>query len=175
MSHFPFQLVIPRRAQQCVQGQEPLEPGSEYYSVLIEDPEQQGNFQRRDFCVHCWDTISQKLHTMEAHSYWKSSVKDKKEIEEFSRDRDTRAMELLRAALQQDSEAARAEAFVLALYLTRRRLLILRPQRQKEAQPFLLYEVAETEEMLSIPRIVLSPLQAEEIQKQLASKLKSPI
>lgn len=170
MNQFLFQVVIPKRAQHCVLGQEPFEQGAEYHSILIEDPEQQNGFQRKDYCVQCWEQTSIDLG--EVHSCWTSSVKEKKEKEEFSRDRDTRAMELLRVALQEESETARAEAFVLALYLTRRRLLIWRQQRQQDAHPFLLYEVAETEEILSIPRVELSSLQVEEIQKQLASKLK---
>lgn len=165
----PF-ITIPRRSAICAKGQEVLEPGAEYYSVLIDNGTA---LQRQDFCLACWKTVRLEEGIVQAKTHWKSRVVAKKEVVDHAPDRDAKAMVLLIEQLAQQTADEQAEAFILALYLARRRLLYLRQQLIDEKGVMMqLYEVAATEEMLAVPKLILSPKQIAAVQVRLAAKLK---
>lgn len=169
---FPFlQVNIPKRSTLCAAGQETIEPGSIYYSILVEENQE---ISRRDFCSSCWAKF-ESSKTLPAEIYWKSKAIVQKKEKAKPQDRETRALEFLKEALHLNSAAAKSEAFILALFLARRRWLYLRQQiMQEDGQRLFLYEVAATEEMLAIPRIALSPADIQQVQKCIADKLGSP-
>lgn len=167
-----FQIEIPKRATCCVKGGEPLLQGAEYYSALVRG-EGDEVYHRQDYCHSCWEKHnSDNPDHLHINSSWKSTVPLKKEVSELPKQRDARALYLLKEALHdQDTSAKIAEAFVLALYLARRRLIYLRQEMKREGKlPICFYEVAETEEMLCVPKIPLSDLQVETVQLELAKK-----
>jgi len=162
-----FQIDIPKRASCCFKGGEPLTHGSEYCSALIKNEDE--SYQRQDYCLTCWKEIQNHLAS---HS-WKSAVPLKKEASELPKHRDDRAFYLLKEALSSPHHDQNiAEAFILALYLARRRLIYLRQEIHQEGKlPVNVYEVAETEEMLCVPKISISALEVEKIQVALAKKM----
>lgn len=167
-----MQVVIPRRSQSCAHGGEVLTPGSEYYSVLV-DKEDEGII-RHDYCTSCWGAVNGQAVK---RSHWKSSVPVKpvaaKEAEGFS-DKEYHAMELFKKALAGDTVEDRAEAFILALFLSRQRFLHRRQQvRQKDGSVVYIYETADSEEAFYVPVVNLRSVQAEVIQKRLTEKLLS--
>lgn len=167
-----FQLEIPRRANHCVQGNEGLLPGMEYYSILI--PENDKGYQRHDFCLSCWETSGKEKYSHAVKTAWRAKVASKQEVEDLStKTRDEKAFHLLKEALQKGDEENWAEIFILALYLARRRILYL---RQEIAQPddstVCIYEVAATEEMWTIKRRSLTSVDIEQIQEKIAQKLR---
>lgn len=161
-----FQIEIPKRASCCSKGAETFLPGAEYFSVLVKSSDEV--YERQDYCIACWD----KNPDVSKASSWKSSVPLKKEGSELPKQRDARAFYLLKDAISSPySDDSIAEAFVLALYLARRRLIYLRQEIQQEGKlPMCIYEVAETEEMICVPKISISDLQVEKIQVELAKK-----
>ena len=164
-----FQIEIPKRGAVCAHHGEALTPGSEYYSAL-KAGEQEGLLSRKDYCAACWETLQQNKQLLDVISSWKSMVPPKKEGSDLPKQRDERALYLLKEALA-SSEDRRDEAFVLALYLARRRRLYLRQELKRANQPpASIYEVAETEEMLCVPKVSLSQLQVETVQIELAKK-----
>lgn len=166
-----LQIEIPKRGQMCTQDQGVLAPGSDYYSVLIEDEEK--GFVRQDFCPACWERFARQETISHARSHWKSKVPLKKEETLLPRHRDERAMVLLKHALGKNDEESLAEAFVLSLYLARKRILLLRQElRQEDGQLAQLYEVAETEEMIWVKKVNLPTLQTGKVQLELAKKFK---
>lgn len=165
-----FQIEIPKRASRCFKGGEQLNQGESYYSALISG-EKEHVYQRQDYCLLCWEGNHEKIPGM--LSSWKSAVPFKKEESELPKQRDERALYLLKEALaDQENPAAKEEAFVLALYLARARLMTLRQEMKKGEVPFSLYEVLETEEMLCVPKISLSELRIEKVQQELSKKFK---
>jgi hypothetical protein len=165
-----FQIEIPRRSSSCAKGHESFAPGAEYYSVLVEGPN--GELQRQDFCLTCWDESARQESVKNARSYWKSKVPKKQVTEPLSRNRDERALQLLKQALNAETPHNHEEAFVLALFLARSRVLYLRQLLQQEdGSKINLYEVAATEEMLAVKKIDLPQLQIDKIQQQLAEKM----
>lgn len=164
-----FQIEVPKRANICFQGQEALTPGMEYFSLLLEDPE--AGLVRHDFCPGCW---SKALITDLVKLHWKSKVPQKKAVVMLNaQDRDERVMEVFRELLQAGTEESSAEAFILALYLARRKIIYLRQEKlQPDGAVVLLYEVADTEEMLFVKRVTLSKVQVEQVQQEIAKKLK---
>ncbi|MCE5317837.1 MAG: hypothetical protein LLG04_10855 [Parachlamydia sp.] len=163
------QIDIPRRAQVCALGNESLGEGTQYYSALEEGPDRQ--VQRRDYCAACWEKVSSKGH----RAFWKSKVllkgckKEAPKAVDFSR----YAFLLLKEALHADTEESREEAFVLALYLARKRQLILRNIMDRGGEIYDLYEVVATEEMLAVKKMDLSTLKTEKVQDNLAKKFSS--
>jgi len=163
-----FQIDIPKGANCCSKGNEPLEPGAQYHSVLSDGEGEET--LRHDYCVACWTALEQ---APEGHTHWIGKVPAKKEKRE-PLNRDDQAFELLRCALDSAEPEAKSEAFVLALYLARRRILAMRKEKASDEGSLQLYEVMASGEMLAVPRIDLSHLQVEAIQKAIAKKMKGP-
>lgn len=157
-----IQIEIPRRSPACALGQEPLKEGMTYFSVLEgEEP-----LVRRDYCEACWSQAKSGSHKI----YWKAKVPPKKREAPQAADLSGYAFILLKEALQSQCEE---EAFVLALYLARKKKLLLRDEFKNESGKISLYEVAETEEMIPVKKLELSTFKTEEIQESLAKKFKA--
>jgi hypothetical protein len=158
-------IEIPRRASVCALGQEPLQEGSVYYSML----EEGDGLQRKDYCSACWNQVRSDSNP---RAFWKSKVlpkvsSQKRQVVDFSR----YAFILLKEALETGIEE---EAFVLALYLARKKQLFLRNEMERApGERYSLYEVAETEEMLAVKKFDLTNFQADKVQDNLARKFSS--
>jgi len=153
-------IEIPRRNRSCTQGKESLMPEMEYCSILLEAPK--GELQRQDYCMACWEQIAPGHHT-----FWKSKIPPKVEPK-TAKERDDRALDLLKEG------ADKAEMFVLALYLVRKKRLAWRQEmiREEDSATFDLYEDLETEEMHAVPKISLTEIETDKVQRVLAEKLK---
>lgn len=168
----PFSQIIPRRSPRCVQNQEVLVPGADYYSVISEDDN--GAFVRKDFCVACWEASAKQECLKEAKGYWKSKVPAKQIEPQRSQNREILALDLLRQALTRNTPEDQAEAFILALYLVRKRMIYMRQQlQQADGQVVTFYEVADNEEMLAVRKFPLSQLEIVTLQQRLAEKLRN--
>jgi hypothetical protein len=133
--------------------------------VLLELPK--GGYERKDFCQSCWEEVKDSV-LEKTHIHWKSKIPEKKEESDLPKQRNARALILLQESVGTDDPLIQQEAFVLALLLARSRELFLR-QELPEGN---LYEVAKTEQMVVVPRLDLSRLQTEEVQKRLAEKFR---
>lgn len=163
-------IEIPRRNTTCDLGQEPFVQGMDYYSILQENQEDKTGLIRKDFCAACWEK-SERRHI---HSHWKGKVPNKQVEARERRDTKSWALEMLKEALLKDDEDSQAEAFILALYLARKRHLFLRQELVRETgEVFFLYEVSFSEEMLAVKKMDLAKLQTAKIQQELAHKLTS--
>jgi len=166
MSVLPIE--IPKRAPCCTKNGEPLLQGCHYYSVLTRG-EEEGTYLRQDYCEPCWQQME-----LRHGSSWRSIVPPTKSVSELPKQRDERALYLLKETLRDlDRSGAVAEAFVLALYLARRRRIVLRQEMAREGKlPLSIYEVIETEEMIGVPKMVLAELDVEKVQQELAVKFR---
>lgn len=168
-----FQIEIPKRGVACIKDGLVLTPGMEYFSALFFDGIG-GEYLRRDYCSKCWDELQQQNEHERIASTWKSIVPPKKQESELPKQRDERALYLLREALASEAikidRHIQGEAFILALFLARRRKIHFRQELIHEKVVYNLYEVADTEEMLSVPKLKLSDLPVESIQISLAKK-----
>lgn len=151
--------MIPPRSKRCHKEQEEFQPGGEYYSLL--EPENEG-YKRSDFCPTCWN----KRTLQHQKIFWKSRIPTKTPPPTIQRDQD--ALSFLKNLIQSNQEEA--QAFILALLLTRNRLLRCVNEIWENGKIFSLYEVIETEEILSVKKITLSHTQIEEVRKALANK-----
>jgi len=156
-----FQIDIPRRGATCTKGQESFLPLTEYYSVLVDRGDK--GFIREDYCPACWKTVTP------AGTYWKSVVPASagKELAP-SLNREQKALEHLKDALQRGGEQDLQEAFILSLFLARRRWLALR----KDLASKQIYELLATEEFITVPKVQLSTLQSTHLQQKLKDLLK---
>lgn len=167
-----FQIEIPKRGNSCMLGQEPLVPGMQIHSMLKEGAEE-GIYERQDYCPSCWQKISSQPDSIQdIRSAWKSRIPLKKEASDLPKQRDARAMYLLKEALKHNTKEDHDEAFILSLYLARKRLMYFRQELVLEdGQTATVYEVAETEEMLCVRKI--ANLDVEKVQRDLAAKFKA--
>jgi len=165
-------IEIPRRNGLCAHCQQPLQPGTPYFSVLL-DETKEGVYTRLDYKADCWKQEGLQQSYQKARSIWKAKVPLKKDLSELPKQRDARALFLLKESLANHAPESYAESFVLSLYLARRRKIAMRQESFfSDGHPASLYEVYETEEMLLVPKLALSNLEVEKIQLAIAAKLK---
>lgn len=168
----PFQIVIPRRGALCTHGGEPFTKGCEYYSVLV-DAAEEGVFERRDYCLACAAKLLSENAFKGVRSLWKSAIPPQKLPSDLPKQREAQALIFLKEALSGNESGSYEEAFILSLYLARRRRLYQRQEiRLADGKEAILYEVPETEEMLCVRKLPLSELQIDKLQVELAKKFK---
>lgn len=155
-------IQIPRRHTHCAKENEVFTSGMHYHSTLIESEEE--GYQRKDYCLECWNS-------MEEHEgiNWASQVPQNKGPDLRDLNRDQKALELLKFAQEEDNHK---EAFILALYLVRKKKMQFREEMvHEDGETYSLYEVLATEEMIPVKKIALDDLPVLEVQAEIASKL----
>lgn len=163
------QLEIPKRSPQCAHNKEPLTGGMDIISFIYEEGDQH-QLARSDYCTTCWQAVSQEVASKpHSRGYWKSKIEVRKQSAESSRT--GKALQLLREMIQ-NPESSLEEIFVLALFLSHARQLLMRQEFEERGEAYQLYEIAKQDEFITIKIVNLSNLQIEEIQKSLAQKLK---
>lgn len=137
MQSLKSQIPIPRRSSCCAVGREPLMPGSDYISYLSFD-----GALRRDVCLACWEKIEESQKKREGH-FWRGKIPSKMERPDPF---DVKALKLFRDTFQ--AEQNPQVLFVLALYLQRRKQLILLSSTKKSQES--LFELIETGEVFAL-------------------------
>ncbi len=151
---------IPKRSPQCCHCQGAFVKGGELLSVLLEE------FPfRSDYCISCIDFAPKELPK------WRSRVPQKQKSPYAHLKRDERALALFRDLLKEPADRW-GEIFILAQYLEREKILILRQDGvSTQGIPLSIYEIAATEELFRIPRLDPRALPLEQIQASLAEQL----
>lgn len=166
-----IQIQIPKRSKICMAGLEPLDAGTDYFSVLSEN--QNKEYERQDFCSVCFTKFSTN-NNLSLAKYWKSKVPLKKETVVIPSTKNEQILNLLKNSLEQNSPTDEMKSFVLAVFLARKRFMSLRKEvKQEDGTTLQIYEIPETEEMILVKKIAISTLQIEEIRAQIATQLKS--
>ncbi len=157
---------IPRRHRSCAVTNEAFEAGQEYYSLLVQED---NTYTRRDYSTAGWEEYRQSSEWDKEATFWKARIPARHDKVKDSKELGQRALELLRTALDENADA---EAFVLALYLVRLKMLIQRQQAEHEGKPSIFYELLETSEILIVPEVPLTNLEVTTLQTTIAAKLK---
>lgn len=147
---------IPRRCGNCRTCSTPFSSGDSYCSILKDT-------DRHDFCIACWG----RFQDIPSGCHWKSTVPLKKETPSIPPTKFSVAVDLLRAG----DAIEPAEAFLLALYLVRKRILAFRKDYRDGDRIFGLYEVISTEEMIPVRKVSLAGLDLESVKASIAFKL----
>lgn len=137
----------------------------EYFSVLVNDDEEE-KYHRQDFCSVCWGHEAFK----QAKSFWKGRVPLQKELLKPPELNKEGLLTWLRELLAEERAEAATEAFVLALFLARRRQVVLRKELERQGQLFFIYEDPETEELFSVRKVPLTPEQLLAMQASLEQR-----
>lgn len=167
-----FQIQIPKRSVQCCAKEETFVSGMEYFSLLKENDKNE--YERLDYCVSCFQEALLKNEIKNGAKYWKSKVPLKKRAPSSPQNKDVEIFELFKNSIAEVSDESNGISFVLALYLCRKRAILLRKEIIKDNLTFQIYEIAETEEMVAIKKMNFLYHEVEEIQRQIASKLNEP-
>ncbi len=137
-------ITIPRRSRVCLQGGDAFASGDSYFSILI--PEGEG-YRRQDYCSKCWSSSAKEQSIENGRTHWRSKVPIKEQKKELSSD--DKALDRLMELVDGESDEEAALAFLMALYLERKRRIVMR----KELPTGFCYENLRTEEMVVVKKI----------------------
>lgn len=152
---------IPKRSVACCGCQAPLQRGMQLLSVLLDEAP-----FRADYCPQCAAKAPDNLPK------WRSRIPEKAKSPYADLKREERALALFKDLLKEPADRW-GEIFILAQFLEREKILILRQDRiSMQGIPVSIYEFSETEEMVKIPRLDPKALPLEKIQETLAHHLK---
>lgn len=163
--HLFYQINIPKRNQACYRGGEPLLPGMEYYSLLLDREDQ--SCSRQDFCTKCWLETNGEI--AKGEGFWKSRI-EIQESKKTPQPRIERALTLLKE-LMNHQEKNESELFVLSLFLAHARRLFLRREFEEHGASYALYEIGHQDEFVTIKKVALTDLEIGTLQSALANKL----
>lgn len=153
-----LQTEIPRRCNSCQNCSAVFAGGDQYCSVLE-------NIGRQDYCIPCWTQIHSPSSS--SRCFWKAAIPQKKENISISQNKIASTINLLKANIEKNPP----EALLLALYLVRKRILILRKDFAEGDQIFGLFEVQATEEMIAVKRVSFSKIDIHATKASIASQL----
>ncbi len=160
-----FKFEIPKMGPCCVHCRMKWDDGAVCHSSIYEGPE--GHWIRQDVCHLCQEYL---LRNSEERFFWQARVaaKPKKEMPSF--EPINKAIELLRCSLT-DNRVSAGEAFVLALFLKRKKKLIEKKEIvSPSGEICVLYEDPCSDEAFAIPKLNLDSLEVEKIQQELKLK-----
>ena len=165
-----FGVEIPKKNTKCSKLSEDILPGDEIYSVLknLDD-----NYIREDYCSSCWSTVQNELEESVVLN-WKSIVSQQKPRKDLFMSKDQQELSLFTKLAASDSLMDLHQAYILSLYLSRKKQIYFRKEFQNDlGQTLILYEFASNEENIIIKKFEFSELDLSSIQKAIADSLKT--
>jgi len=159
--------VIPRRSRVCSKSQKKFEPGDEYLSIISEG-EHEGLFHRDDILLEYWEQNRDEALLKNSCSSWRAKIPAGAEAPKEAEELLERAFELFFEALDKPDPV---RAFILALFLARKKVLIFRQEMFHQDKQTYVYEVADSEEVICVDVMKLSPKQLQEIQDELSREI----
>ena len=151
---------VEKRRQECTECGTEFEPGSPFFSALLES---EGEFQRLDYCPECW----QSRNSGDFFCFWKSRRPE-------SDGRQAVGPAVLLDLLEQMRDPAnrreKALRFVLALYLSRKKVLTLQ-QEDDGGDGTLLFEAAKGDEEYRVEPVELEESERAELTRNLQNML----
>ncbi|MFA6915306.1 MAG: hypothetical protein WC222_02835 [Parachlamydiales bacterium] len=151
---------IPRRNARCVGCHQLFNPEQTYYSSILEQLD--GTVTRQDHCTAC------RTSGAECDVAWQGKIPPSATAFVNEAARCEKALELLRTFTQSEDPEEKNQAFVLALYLERRKQIVLRKEIWEGTKvATLLYEYLETGEMLHVPKVALDKIDLTLVAQQL--------
>jgi hypothetical protein len=155
-------IKIPRRKRLCDACQQPFPPQSTYDTVVSELEE---GWMRRDYCSACWQPALKEG----AKSHWRATIPAKQDTPVNAEETLLDMIDHLRLLIEKGSNPP--QAFILALYLSRKKVLQKRQELEHEGAIVTLYEIKGTEEMLAIPHVDITTLDGTRLQEELQAVL----
>ncbi|MEM9479286.1 MAG: hypothetical protein AAGA58_06440 [Verrucomicrobiota bacterium] len=111
---------IKSRSHQCALTEKPFEDKEEIYTaIFLAETEEDGDFQRRDFCIDAWDGHHEELKPF---SYWRTAYQAPPPPEEEVLQKQS-AEAQLRQMIEEDSAETENSRYILALLLERKKTI----------------------------------------------------
>jgi hypothetical protein len=149
---------ITRSQRQCASCSKNFIEREDYHVAIIEGKEE---FTRREYCTACWEAEAGKGVRAECFSFWKTRVPEKSGDEKRKLDVDAASV-FFRKLAGSDEPNKRDFAYLLALLLMRKKVIILQGTQMRDGREFMVLRFRGEEEdyLCEDPR-----LGAEELQK----------
>lgn len=161
-------LEIPRRHPRCLEGDHPFNPGDQCFTAISF---RSSAWHRQDLCESCWNVLKGRGLPSTVTSYWQTTVPKEKTERTLPKQKEERALVLLKEAVSAHCPARDREAFILALFLARKKQLHLRQEIEQLGEIIYLYESSMTEELIPVKKIALTPSDIGLLQKHIADLL----
>lgn len=156
-------LKITKRGRNCAYDQKPFPETIDYVSALIE--QEDDSLVRQDYCAPCWERAIQETPELASVPHWRGRREKVTPLTaKTSEERNKAMLGLWKEALDKEQFD---KAFVIALYLQRQKVLILRKQLKKK----FVYEIVASEEMVTTPRINFPKIDVESVRTEIAAAI----
>jgi len=159
--------IIPRRSRNCSRSNKKFEPGDQYLSIISEG-EHDGLYHREDILLEIWEENPDQDLLKKACSSWKAKIPKGADVPQEPQELLERAYELFFESLDKHESL---RAFILALFLARKKVFIFRQEMIHHDKLSYLYEVADTEEVVCLEVMKPTKEQIQEIQDELSREV----
>lgn len=150
---------VEKGRQECSDCGADLEPGDPFFSALRQE---EGDFQRVDFCSDCWKSE----RAADFFCFWKSR---RPESEGQQTVGPAVLLDLLEQMRHPSNRREKALRFVLALYLSRKKILTL--QQEGGGNDHLVFEAAKGEQQYHVEPVDLGEEERAELTRSLQNML----
>jgi hypothetical protein len=163
---------IPKRSRHCMQCQTSFLPGAIVSSWLFQN--EKGDFYRCDKCQHCLE-IKCDIQSNEALIHWKLRIAENEKKNENKPEMlpEGAAFTILKEELEANTLKAHQKAFVLSIYLLRKKYLILHGSSKEGNKEFSLYEAPQLGEIIAVPKVNVAEIPIDTIKKEISQKIKA--
>lgn len=158
-------IEIPKRQDNCSASQHLFKGGDQCFTFLYQENEK---WKRQDLCEECWHSLKAKGLPANTKTYWQVKIPEKTPKELTFKHKEEKALHLLKKALSDSTTTSHCEAFVLALYLARKKQLQLRQELDQLGEQVYLFEVLATEELLAVKKMHLTVEEIKILQNKIA-------
>lgn len=158
---------FPKRQAQCSADGHIFLTGEKYHTLVFYAEK---GWQRKDLCVNCWTQLQQEPSPAPQCS-WQSSIAEKPKKEEPPKHKDERALALFKEKSIDLTQESSQEAYVLALYLARKKILLKKQEIDQGGERFSVYETAGDEAIFAIRQWSFDQGTAAALQQRIAGLL----
>lgn len=161
---------IPRRSRSCCRTKEKFCPGSEYISFVIEGDEE-GSLAREDILLSYWKEHPEQELIGRAKSSWKAKIPLFKDVPKEPAELLDRAYELFLEHHEKHSGDDLLKAFILAMFLQRKKVFIYRQEMIQGDQTLYVFEAAGSEEVYCVPVVKPTQEQIKTLQDEFSHEI----
>lgn len=157
---------IKHRADECARTQKAFEPGEQFYTLLFREGD---GFRREDLSEEAW---AERNDNIEPFSFWKTRYEPAPAAATEPLKKEE-AEDILRRLLTENEPSKANACYVLAIMLERKRVLKQIRTGDKGGKPVLIYEHANTGDVLIVPQVQLRLDEIEQVQNEVTALLKA--
>ena len=159
---------IRSRSSKCNKSNQPFADGDPFYTAIFQD-EENGGFERRDFCVSAWKALEENPEGTKPYSFWRATfevIPEEPKKQEVVGNESAEAM--LRRLIEEDDAKSENARYILAIMLERKKIFRQADMKEQNGARMLFYEHTRSGEAFIVrdPKLQLAEIDA--VQQEVA-------